>query len=155
MTKSFWTLFILFILLNFGALALGSFFMGEGPISEWYQQLNKAPWTPPGWVFGVSWFTIMVCLSIALACHFSHKSDKSLIIIYGIHLALNIAWNYLFFNQRWLLFGFMEIILLTGIVFYMLVHIGRSNKLNAILLSPYVVWLCIASSLNWYALMYN
>ena len=51
-----------FLLINFGALALGGLFTSDGVISDWYEQLNKAPWTPPGWVFGAAWTTIMVCL---------------------------------------------------------------------------------------------
>ena len=34
---------LFFLLLNFGALALGSFLMGEGPTGIWYSNLNKAP----------------------------------------------------------------------------------------------------------------
>lgn len=55
---------VLFFVLNFGALALGSYLMGEGPLGSWYTNLNKAPWTPPGWVFGASWTLIMICLSL-------------------------------------------------------------------------------------------
>ena len=39
---------LLFFVLNFSALALGSYLMGEGPMGSWYTNLNKAPWTPPG-----------------------------------------------------------------------------------------------------------
>lgn len=39
---------VVFLALNFGALAIGGFFTGIGVSSEWYTQLNKAPWTPPG-----------------------------------------------------------------------------------------------------------
>ena len=55
---------LLFILINFGALAIGTYLMDNGPTSIWYLTLNKAPWTPPGWVFGAAWFSIMVCFSI-------------------------------------------------------------------------------------------
>ena len=41
---------IAFLLLNFGALAIGGFFTGKGVTSDWYADLLKAPWTPPGWV---------------------------------------------------------------------------------------------------------
>ena len=44
---------VIFALLNFGALAIGGLFTGGGVSSEWYASLNKAPWTPPGWVFGI------------------------------------------------------------------------------------------------------
>ena len=39
---------IVFLFLNFGALALGGIFAGSGAGSDWYNELNKAPWTPPG-----------------------------------------------------------------------------------------------------------
>lgn len=47
--------FGLFFIINFGALGLGALLMDSSPIeNEWYVQLNKAPWTPPGWVFGAA-----------------------------------------------------------------------------------------------------
>jgi tryptophan-rich sensory protein len=52
---------LLFFILNFAALAVGGLFTGSGVSSEWYQNLDKAPWTPPGWVFGAAWPFIMIC----------------------------------------------------------------------------------------------
>jgi benzodiazapine receptor len=51
---------IFFLVLNFSALAIGSWLMNNGPITNWYMNLNQAPWTPPGWVFGIAWTTIMI-----------------------------------------------------------------------------------------------
>jgi len=58
---------VLFILINFSALALGSWLMNNGSSSFWYKNLDRAPWEPQGWVFGVAWTTIMICFSIYLA----------------------------------------------------------------------------------------
>ena len=52
---------ILFLVINFGGLAVGNWLMGAGPTGDWYTNINKAPWTPPGWVFGASWTLIMIC----------------------------------------------------------------------------------------------
>ena len=41
--------------------------MGEGASSNWYENLNKAPWTPKGWVFGFAWTFLMTCFAIYLA----------------------------------------------------------------------------------------
>ena len=57
---------VLFLLINFGGLAFGSWLMNNGPMTDWYADLNKAPWSPPGWVFGFAWTTIMVCFSFYL-----------------------------------------------------------------------------------------
>lgn len=45
---------ILFLVLNFGALGIGTILMDNGPQSLWYTSLNQAPWTPMGWVFGAA-----------------------------------------------------------------------------------------------------
>ena len=91
---------ILFIILNFGALAIGGLFMDNGPTSTWYLSLNKAPWTPPGWVFGFAWFTIMLCFSIYMSKLVTLVATKFVWILFTIQFVLNISWNYFFFNQR-------------------------------------------------------
>jgi len=65
---------IFFLIINFGGLVFGSWLMNNGPQTEWYQALNKAPWTPPGWVFGAAWTTIMICFSIYLGYLFLKSS---------------------------------------------------------------------------------
>ena len=105
---------ISFLILNFAALALGSLFTSKGVPSDWYAQLNKAPWTPPGWAFGVAWTSIMICFSIYLSILWPRIADKtSLIVLYSIQWILNIAWNpaFFYFHQVWI--GLIIIIALT------------------------------------------
>jgi tryptophan-rich sensory protein len=61
---------VIFLFLNFGALAIGVTLMGDGASSDWYLQLNKAPWTPPGWSFGVAWTVIMIGFAIYMSYAF-------------------------------------------------------------------------------------
>ncbi|PSG88348.1 TspO/MBR family protein [Aurantibacter aestuarii] len=148
-------LFIFFLLINFGGLALGSWLMGSGATSSWYLELNKAPWTPPGWVFGAAWTTIMLFFSIYLAQIFSYHPTKKLKIVFTIQVFLNIIWNYIFFNQHLISLGLITIILLTVLLFYMFFAFKHYNKFTKGLLLPCMVWLVIASSLNAYILIYN
>ena len=83
-------LLILFLFINFGGLALGSWLMNNGPMTEWYISLNKAPWTPPGWFFGVAWTIIMICFSIYLVYLFKDHSTKYLIALYTFQVLLNV-----------------------------------------------------------------
>ena len=111
---------VFFFLLNFGALALGSYLMGEGPTGNWYTNLNKAPWTPPGWVSGASWTLIMVCLSIFMNKAVQIDSLRTSILwIYAVQLVLNILWNPLFFNLHWTGFALIEIITLVFVIGFM------------------------------------
>ena len=148
-------LVILFMILNFGGLAMGSWLMNNGPTSPWYTSLHQAPWTPPGWAFGVAWTLIMLCFSVYLGFLFLRQNDLKLRITYAIQLLLNVSWNYLFFNQHLVARAFLNILLLTAVVFHFYFKYKlHSQKLNYLLV-PYMGWLCIASSLNIYILIYN
>ena len=150
------TLIILFLAINFGGLALGGWLMNNGPSTEWYFNLNKAPWTPPSWVFGAAWTIIMICFSIYLAELFSFKVNTQIVLLFGIQVFLNVIWNYLFFNQHLIGFGLVTIILLTVLIFYFFFNFneGRMQFFRYLIL-PYMLWLCIATSLNAYIFINN
>lgn len=148
-------LFLLFLIINFGGLAIGSWLMNNGPMTDWYMSLNQAPWTPPGWVFGVAWTTIMVCFSIYLGKLFLGDTSKKLKIIFLIQFILNVSWNYVFFNLHLVLFGLITIVLLTSLLFYYFFKLSDKTDNYKFLLLPYMIWLCIATSLNLYILINN
>ena len=146
---------IFFLVLNFSALAIGSWLMENGPMTNWYMNLNQAPWTPPGWVFGVAWTTIMICFSVYMAYLFMEISNLSLILLYLIQWIFNISWNYIFFNQHAIGYGLMCIIALTTIVTLFLINYIKLLQFKSLLIVPYFLWLLIATSLNAYIYFYN
>lgn len=128
--------------------------MGDGPSSDWYQNANQAPWTPPGWVFGAAWFTIMICFSIYMV-FITEKPDKRSINLYILLTLLNISWNPLFFWLHEITIALIVIVLLTIMVgAYMLMN-WKPLGWRSILILPYFIWLCIASSLNGFFLFNN
>jgi len=142
----------LFLVINFGALTLWWALQWDWATSEWYMSLARAPWTPPGWVFWFAWTLIMICFSIYLARLFSLPYWWSLIVLYVMHLILNIAWSYTFFVQHDIVLALIIISLLfvTVLIFAFAYH--HLQWLWTWLLAPYIVWLCIAISLNAYVL---
>ncbi|UMB55068.1 tryptophan-rich sensory protein [Lutibacter sp. A64] len=146
---------LLFLVLNFGALAIGGYLINNGPQANWYLNLNRAPWTPPGWFFGVAWTTIMVCFSIYLAHLLALKPGSYFWVVFFIQFVLNIAWNFIFFNQQQIGLGLIDIILLTIIVGYYLFQFGSGLGIKTWFIVPYFVWLLIATSLNAYAFFKN
>ncbi len=149
------TYLLLFLIINFGGLALGSWLMNNGPITDWYLDLSKAPWSPPGWVFGVAWTTIMLCFSIYLVGLFTTNYTPIKLRLYIFQVLLNVSWNYIFFNQHLVKIAFAVIILLTALLFYLFLTYLKEQKSRSYLLLPYMIWLCIASSLNLYILIHN
>lgn len=146
---------ILFIIINFGGLAIGNALMGDGPTGDWYMNLEKAPWTPPGWVFGAAWTLIMLCFSIYLGKLFLENDDSKNRIVFFIQFFLNVSWNFFFFNQQWVLVSLISITLLTSLLFIYFFKLSKSVTNYKYLLLPYVIWLCIATSLNLYILIHN
>ncbi|MBD3862296.1 TspO/MBR family protein [Olleya marilimosa] len=148
-------LFLIFGVINFGGLAFGSWLMDNGPLSDWYTNLNQAPWTPPGWIFGVAWTIIMLCFSVYLSKLFTVIKTKQLITVYILQVILNVSWNFIFFNLHQVLFALITILLLTVVIFYMFFKYKKTANNISFLLLPYMVWLLIATSLNAYILIYN
>lgn len=150
------TRLIIFLAINFGALAIGGFFTGKGVPSDWYVNLDKAPWTPPGWLFGFAWTTIMICFSIYLAYLWPNtENKKTLIILFVTQSVLNVSWNPVFFHYHNALFGLILISFLTISIGYFLWEYRTEMKYWTILILPYFIWLLVATSLNGYILLKN
>ena len=153
--NSFIKKLVLFLFINFGSLALGGLLMNDGPQAAWYNSLEKAPWTPPGWVFGFAWTTIMLCFSVYLAFLFLKRNDLPLKILFIIQVILNISWNYFFFNIHWVKFAMFILISLTVVVYIFLFAFRKEMKWLSLLILPYAIWLLVACSLNLYFIMNN
>ncbi|MGB2232246.1 MAG: TspO/MBR family protein [Flavobacteriaceae bacterium] len=146
---------IIFIVLNFGALSLGSYLMNNGPRSEWYAALDKAPWNPPGWLFGVAWFSIMACFALYLSWAYPKVNRKLFLLLFIPQWILNVSWNYVFFNQQLINGGIIVLLLLTAIVYVTLFAFYKPLKMKSLLIVPYCLWLVLACSLNIYIAVYN
>lgn len=151
-----WKAFVLFLVLNFGALGIGGFFTGDGVTSDWYAELNKAPWTPPGWVFGAAWTTIMVCFTFYMTALWNTAvARQKVVALFIVQWCLNVIWNPVFFYKQWVVVGLIVISALTLLTGFFLIGFKRELKWKAIFVLPYFLWLLIATSLNAYIYLYN
>ena len=146
---------LLFLVLNFTALGIGGLFTGDGVSSDWYQNLDKAPWTPPGWVFGFAWTTIMLCFSIYMANLYLLESTTKVKILFTVQFILNVSWNLVFFNMHLVALGLIVILALTFVVSILMFTYRKLMPLKSFLILPYFLWLLVATSLNAYILLYN
>ncbi len=144
------------LVLNFGALAIGSLLMGGSPASnEWYISLDKAPWTPPGWVFGFAWTFIMICFTFYIYTVFKVKKSLNLTLtLFILQWFLNILWNPLFFNLHLPVLALLILLLLLITLLVLLVYSEFKLQFQLLIL-PYVIWLGIAISLNFYIIVNN
>lgn len=147
---------IIFLVLNFGALAIGGLSTNSAVTADWYVNLNKAPWTPPGWVFGATWTLIMILFSIYLAYLWPTMENKKLLLtLFSLQWVLNVIWNPIFFQYHNMLAGLVVITALTVLMGVILFYFLPVMKNKSLLIAPYLIWLLIATSLNGYALFNN
>lgn len=147
---------LLFLLLNFTALGIGSLFTAEGAQSDWYAGLHKAPWSPPGWTFGVAWSFIMICFAFYMAWLLKRwPAKKEALTFYGLQFILNVGWNPLFFYFHLTSTALVTIGTLTLLILYGLLRYWSALQLRSIALLPYLLWLLVATSLNAYVVLFN
>jgi tryptophan-rich sensory protein len=130
--------------------AIGSLFTASG-LESWYDQLVKPELNPPSWVFGPVWTLLYVLIAVAAAL--VYRAPKSRIrtialAIYAVQLMLNSLWSILFFGLQNPLFALIEIAILWLFIALTIVLFWRINKIAALLLLPYLLWVSFASYLN-------
>jgi len=145
---------LIFIILNFIGLAIGGLWTNSGVISDWYLNLNQAPWTPPGWVFGAAWTTIGLTFGIAVS-KLQVEKDWDMMLFYYLSWLINLSWNAIFFGFKSPLLGLILIIDLSVLI-GIITHNLRLRHGKWFLFSlPYFLWLMIATSLNMFIVLTN
>lgn len=121
------------------------------PDSAWYRALAKPPWQPPSWAFGVVWTPLYASLAWAggralLAAH--GRERCALAVSLSANLALNTAWNRLFFRRRSPVAGLAGTVLLDASNADLIRRTARTGPAAAAALAPYAAWCVFATALN-------
>jgi benzodiazapine receptor len=148
--------FVVFLILNFSALWIGQIFTGGGVVSDWYKNVNTAPWTPPGWVFGVAWTSIMITYAWWLQVVWKKQKNPTWFIsAYALQWVLNVSWNPFFFYWHETAWALFILTLLWIVVGFSMIRFRNGLGLHALWILPYAIWLGIAFSLNAYIVWFN
>ncbi|TVQ50718.1 MAG: tryptophan-rich sensory protein [Phycisphaerales bacterium] len=146
-TKDIIALILLLVLCIGGGAVSGLL----SPPGEWYAQLNKPDWTPPGWIFGPVWTALYAMMAIAAWLVWRKRSEKNVtlpLIIFAVQLALNFAWSPLFFGLQRPDLALIDIVLLLIAIVATIILFAPISRSAAVLLTPYLAWVSFASVLN-------
>lgn len=146
-----WSLFAIFLGGCFAAAATGAMFEP----GDWYEGLNKPPWTPPKWMFPTAWTILYVCMSVAAARVADTTPNGHALAFYALQLALNTLWTPVFFGKRDMRSGMVIILLLWAAVGATMLAFFARDTLAGWLFVPYLAWVSVASALNWSVLQRN
>lgn len=158
MTKNnFWKL-VVSIAVCQGAGVVGSVFTVPS-IAGWYQFLNKPSFSPPNWLFGPVWITLYTLMGISFYLVWSgglnKRGAKFAAGFFVAHLVLNASWSIVFFGLHNISLAFVIILVLLAMIVVLIKLFRPLNHLASNLLIPYLVWVSIATLLNYSLMVLN
>lgn len=118
--------------------------------SLWYQNLIRPIFSPPNWIFMPVWAFLYITIITAFIIYFLNKAEnkKSGYIYFLIQIILNLVWSPVFFYYKNIFLAFIIIILLDIFVFLTIKKFYSINKISALILLPYFLWIIFATYLN-------
>ena len=140
----FWLLFAIFLAACVAAGATGGLF----PPGPWYRNLQKPGWTPPDWVFPVTWSTLYLCMAAAGARAALGEDTAIAMALWSLQIALNSLWTPVFFGLQRIKLGMFVLIALWLSVAATVWALWQVDTLAGVLFLPYLLWVTIAGALN-------
>lgn len=132
------------------ALLIGGLASSNTADDIWYQNLNKSPLNPPGFVFGIVWPFLYLLMSISAYRTFDQTKN-----LFFIQLFFNALWSWLFFAFQLPMIALLNIWLLIYLNIKVNIRMFIEDKLSSFLYIPYVLWLLFASYLNLFIVINN
>lgn len=152
-----WLSLLAFLLIAFAVAALGSL-TTVGAVDGWYARVPHVAWTPPNWAFGVVWTVLYTSIAVAGWLVWLRRGTTAARValgLYTVQLLLNAIWTPVFFGG-YRLIGLSALWIALGIILLLDLAVAATiaaswpvSRPAALLLTPYLVWILYASSLNW------
>jgi len=123
---------------------------------DWYANLVKPGWTPPGWIFPIMWVIVSkptqlcaVSRMLKFGINDNKKGALLALAVYTTHLALGDAWNKVFFGLECIGRGtvvisiFFSALLTSAYLFYSI------DKKAGLYMLPTCGWVAVATALQY------
>jgi len=119
---------------------------------NWYSQLIKPSWAPPGWVFGPVWTVLYVIIAISFGAVFFMTGKKqlpaSVAVPFGLNLVFNFAFTPLQFGLRNNVLAAIDVVLVLLTLLWSMAVIWRHRRWVALVNIPYLLWVSFATVLQ-------
>lgn len=134
--------------ITYAAAAIGA--AASATAGEFYAELARPAWAPPGWIFGPVWtllYTLMAAAAWLVWRAGGYRAARGALRLYVIQLALNALWSWLFFAGRWGAAAFFELVILIALVAATASAFARVRRAAGALMLPYLAWCLFAAAL--------
>lgn len=145
-----WKTLLLFLAIPVAVGLLSAVVSMEG--MKHFEEVQKPPHTPPGWVFPAAWTVLYLLMGYASYVVWRSDAPRRAVdhalVWYGAQLMANFLWSPLFFRWELYLPAMIWLGLMLVLVIVTLTRFWRIEPKAGCLLIPYVLWTVFALWLN-------
>ena len=144
-----WKRLLVSILISLGTGIIAGI-LTRGAVGD-YASIQKPSFAPPGWLFPVVWGILYILMGISAYLIYQSHCDNRInaLKLYGIQLAVNFLWPFIFFNLGLYILAFVWILVLWVLIVAMIIAFFRCDKVAAYLQIPYFLWVTFATVLTY------
>jgi benzodiazapine receptor len=135
---------LVFLAICFVAAGSGALY-SPGP---WYKSLKRPSWTPPDWAFPVVWTILYIMIAIAGWLVWKADGFGSALAVWSANIVVNALWSYFMFGRKNIALALADVALLWLLTAAFIVIANGVDETAGWLFVPYLVWVSIASALN-------
>ena len=118
----------------------------------WYSSLNRPPWQPPNYIFGIIWpynFMVLGIASYQVSRSLTRIENISWLVFFGLSIFAALTWAYQFYVPHNFTLATIALVLTALLTLPVLYLTFKATLLMGLLLIPYQIWVAIAASLAW------
>ena len=115
---------------------------------DWYIQLAKPTFTPPGWIFGPVWTVLYVLIATAGWGVWQRERAGWSMKLWWAQLVWNFLWSPVFFSAHQIGLALVILLALLAAILGFIAMTWRQDRVASLLFVPYAVWVAFASILN-------
>ena len=141
---------VAWLLAAFAASAIGA--IASVDAAAFYAQLSKPSWAPPAAAFGPVWTVLYALMGVSAWLVWREKNHKPVALplaLFITQLGANALWSWLFFAWHLGALAAVEVLCLLLLIVATMLAFRQNSRLAAVLLLPYLLWVCFASALTW------
>ncbi|MDO8507998.1 MAG: TspO/MBR family protein [bacterium] len=135
------------------AVAVSGSLATSANIASWYSSLTLPSFAPPGQIIGIVWTALYVLItaSVLLFWNKSKRDDKFQTItgIFLVNAFLNAFWSYVFFSLQQIGLAIFVSSAMALTIYALIYFIYSRQRIAALLLIPYGLWVTFATYLNY------
>lgn len=129
------------------------------PNANWYEKLNKPSWAPEVSLFGTVWSILYPIIFIVNGYVLVLLNSGKITVKTALPFWINLFFNFLFtplqFGLRNNALALIDIFLVLATIIWAMIAIWPHSKLITVAFVPYLIWVSIATSLQFYITLHN